>query len=92
MKDIFRLPLFHIYLLQLENFNVTRTVSAAKEKGLALPQSLHDKITWTAKLILVVTLACLLTIAGTAALFFLLPVGIARWAISVSVFAGLAVW
>jgi len=92
MKDIFRLPLFHVYLLQLENFNVTRTVSAAAEKGLALPQSLHKKITWTAKLILVVTLACLLVLADSAALFFVFPVGIARWAISVSVFAGLAVW
>jgi len=92
MKNIFWLPLFHIYLLQLENFNVTRTISAAKEKGLDLPQSLHDKITWTAKLILVVSLACLLVLAGSSTPFFVFLVGIARWAVTVSVFAGLAVW
>ncbi len=57
--NIFKAPLYHIYLLQLENFNVTRVLRVGWRDVFSSPQELRNHVTWTKKLTLVVSLAVL---------------------------------
>lgn len=58
--------IYHIYLLQLENFNLSRFLKAATRNPLFAPKSLRQSVTWTKKLSLIVILAGLiaLTLSG----------------------------
>jgi UDP-N-acetylmuramoyl-tripeptide--D-alanyl-D-alanine ligase len=92
MKNFFQIPFFHIYLLQLENFDLTRTITAAFQKVFPSSQSFRENITWTKKLTLIVLLAVLLTSLAAATTFLAFPAVVWRWVVSVSVFVGLLVW
>lgn len=73
MMYIFFNPLYHIYLLQLENFNLQRFIRAAVRDCFSPPAELRKPITWTAKITITVSLA-LITSIGV--------VGLAGWWLS----------
>jgi len=59
-----RNPLYHIYLLQLENYNLGRFLRAAAAAGLSAPKNFRNPITWTAKITGVTMLASILGFAA----------------------------
>ena len=83
MKNFWRLPIYHIYLLQLENYDLTRVWRGAVRDGVAVPETFRGKITWTAKLSLVTALAVLLSLTVGVGASFVLPAGWTGWGISV---------
>ena len=63
---------YYIYLLQLENFHLTRFMRASFRDSFSAPEKLRNKIDWTAKLSGVVALAEILTIVFSGAAGWLL--------------------
>lgn len=86
-----RNPLYHIYLLQLENYNLWRFTAAAIRDFFSSPTKLRNPITWTKKLIGVTALAVLLSLAFVIAVGFLVgpllsPPSVMGWGVVVILF------
>jgi|AntRauTorcE11897_2_1112592.scaffolds.fasta_scaffold05797_3 UDP-N-acetylmuramoyl-tripeptide--D-alanyl-D-alanine ligase len=88
-------PRYHIYLLQLENFHLTRFMASARRDLMRPPQSLRHSIKWTPKLSAVVSLATLMSLIiagllgwGSALLFSSVVVGVVVGVILLAVLAG----
>ncbi|MEX2514596.1 MAG: UDP-N-acetylmuramoyl-tripeptide--D-alanyl-D-alanine ligase [Candidatus Paceibacterota bacterium] len=86
-----RNPLYHIYLLQLENYHLRRFVTAAARDCFSPPEKTRHPITWTAKLIGVTTLAVLFALllslgAGLSAGPLFSDPSVVGWGVAVTVF------
>lgn len=92
MKNLWRLPVYHVYLLQLENFDITRAWNATFRDGFGIPNRLRNKIHWTPKLSLVTALAVLLSLAAGVGVSFISFEPLAGWLFGVLLFLVLASW
>lgn len=64
---------FHIYLLQLENYDLKRFLNAVRKKKGDVPSVLRLGVTWTSKLQLVVILSILIQLICARLVALLLP-------------------
>lgn len=88
---MFRNPLYHIYLLQLENYHLRRFTAAAIRDCFSPPKETRHPITWTAKLAGVTILSVLIGLAAATGSGWLAgPLfsssSVMGWLIGVSVF------
>lgn len=86
MKNFWRLPVYHIYLLQLENYEIKRAWRAAVRDGFSVPNRFRNEIAWTAKLSLVTTLAILLSVVVAVGASLLPSSSLLAWGLGVLAF------
>lgn len=93
MNNLFLLPTYHTYLLQLENYTVKRSLHVAVRDGFVVPGSFQfSNITWTKKLSLITLLAAVFTVGVPAGLLLLFPTSVSVVITAVLVFIVSASW